>query len=194
MKPSGLNEGQRLSGQTWTEVTVHHVYVAFLCAEWHKLIVPTTLHDRQLIDQPDLSSYSENQRRAELLYSYRAPLLQRMPADTRLYEVRYLQEGHLDELLVIGRCGWDSPHDGNELLQVARRKLLPLRSQPQTWSAPILWGHTRQGPFTILEGNNRLVAFAGADPRPSLRRSVYAGLSGSLCFWHLPDPPPAAGV
>jgi len=181
----------RLADQSWAECSVHDVHLAFLRAEWHKISAQA---DRRLIDQPDLLSQTENQQRAAILYSYRAPLLQRVPQDTRWYKVSYLKEGHLDEVLVIGHCGWDSQQDRNDLLLVAQRKPIQLQTQPHTWTEPILWGHTQQGPFTILEGNNRLVAFAGVRPRLSLQLPVFIGLSPSRCLWHLPDPVPKASV
>ena len=51
-----------------------------------------------------------------------------------------------------------------------------------------MWGHDRGGPFTILEGNNRLIAYASTAPRPALEVSVFIGLSKSPCFWHRADP------
>ena len=177
----------RLENQSWRVVTVHAVHLAFARAEWHKL-PGATLAERHLIDSADLTNDAENERRRQLLYDRRAPLLQRVPADTTWYEVRHLQAGHLGELLVIGRCGWDAGADCNELSNVAKRRPLVLTTQPSQWNEPIFWGHSRTGPFTILEGNNRLVAYAATSTPPMIMVPVYVGLSPSLCFWHLPDP------
>jgi hypothetical protein len=114
--------------------------------------------------------------------------MERVPRDTAWYEVRYLEREHLGQLLVIGRCGWDDGADRNELLAVAKRRRLVLETPPDKWSAPILWGHRRTGPLTILEGNNRFVAYAATTAPPALWIPVYVGLSENRCVWHLPDP------
>ena len=177
-----------LSEQKWEPVSFSHPCLAFLRAEWDKIPAPTAAH-RSLIDHPDLTSNAENAQRLQLLRTRREPLLRRAPSDTAWFEVSYLRPNHLTELLVIGRCGWDSKTDANELLRVAARCSKPLATDPSAWTQPLLWGHTRQGPFTILEGNNRLVALAAAFPRPAFQLSVYVGLSAAPCLWHLLDLP-----
>ena len=130
--------------------------MAFLRAEWTKIGRPA---ERDLIDKANLSDEAQNRRRRELLYSRRAPLLHRVPSDTAWHEVRHLERVHLRQLLVIGgNCGWDDPGDRNELLLVAKRRKIALQTPPERWDEPILWGQTTGGPFTVLEGNNRLVA------------------------------------
>jgi len=172
----------------WTEVDLSHVHLSFLRAEWHKIPVANKDEFRQLLDAPHLSDRAENDLRIQLLNSLRKPLLQRIPGDTRWYEVRHLQESHLIELRVIGRCGWDDGADQNELDKVAKRKHNHLKENPLSWEAPILWGHNKSGPFTILEGNNRLTAYAAARHRPPMNIPIYIGLSDKPCFWHLSDP------
>ncbi len=74
----------------------------------------------------------------------------------------------------------------NELPKVAARKKLPLRVAPSSWERPILWGHDRNGPFTIIEGNNRLTAYA-ASGQSGLNIPAFIGLSTMRCVWHLSD-------
>ena len=176
-----------LSSQSWTGVSVDRMHLAFLRSDWDKLCFGGNEVSRSLIDEPDLSSPEQNLRRRDLLYSGRAQLLVKVPPDTQWYEVRYLCEPHLNELLVIGRCGWDSNRDGNQLLQVASRRNDELQGSPENWESPVLWGHSFAGPFTILEGNHRLVAYARSAPRPELKIVACIGLSPTKCFWHLPD-------
>jgi hypothetical protein len=100
-----------------------------------------------------------------MLCMIRAPFIGELRADTRWYEVDNLTDEDLPELHVVARCGWDDPsgQDKNELFKVAaRRKSELLRELPQSWKPIILWGHGKRGPFTIVEGNNRLVAHAGS--------------------------------
>ncbi len=171
----------------WKRVTVDVVHLAFLRAEWHKIPLARAT-PRSLIDTPTLTNPQENMRRRDLLYSRREPLMNRIPRDTAWHEVRYVERAHLSDLRVIGRCSWDSAQDRNELMAVAKRKPLILETPPEQWNEPILWGHSQAGPFTILEGNNRLVAYAGMNEPPDLKIQVYVGISRNRCYWHLRDP------
>jgi len=182
-----------LDGQQWTSVPFAPACLAFLQAEWDK-IPAAAATNRSLIDHPDLNSGVQNQHRLELLRTRRQPLLEQIPTNTSWFEVRYLTAEHVHQLLVIGRCGWDSPSDSNELARVAQRCSKLLATDPSKWAHPLLWGHSREGPFTILEGNNRLVALAGTVPRLDFTLPVYVGLSTMPCLWHLPDPFPVAGA
>ncbi len=178
-----------LATQNWKEVTINHVIHAFLQGEFDdciKCFGPLASGNRALIDNPDFTNESQNSKRT-MLISFRAPLLLRIPCSTTWYKVCSLEEFHLDELLVIGRCGWDDNNDRNEILNVARRKKLMINSYPSEWSTPILWGHAKEGPFTIIDGNHRLVAYAYLNQRPKISIPVYVGLSDDLCVWHLPD-------
>jgi hypothetical protein len=177
----------RLCDQQWKPVSFDEVRLAFLRAEWDRWL-PSQL--RWLIDEADLGNATENRVRLGLLDLCRGPLLQHVPTSTEWYVVRCLETHHLPELLVIGRCGWDDERDRNELAAVARRKPLGLKKPAAAWEALILWGHSKDGPFTILEGNNRLVAYASGSGQPPLGIPVYVGLSADHCHWHLHDPSP----
>lgn len=176
----------RLSDEQWAPVPIHAPLLAFLKAEWDKWVPITRWVDRRLISEPNISDASENHLRACLISAIRGPLLQHLPQDTQWFEVKWLRAEHLHELRVIGRCGWDDSNDKNELLKVAARRPQQLLSDVDSWDPPILWGHSKTGPFTILEGNNRLTAYA-ASSRMSLKLPCYVGLSMNPCFWHLAD-------
>jgi hypothetical protein len=171
------------------KVTIDHMHLAFLTAEFRE-IRGTVPGDADLIATPDLDDTAQNHRRRELLYSRRGPLLERIPESTEWFEVENLERWHLHQLRAIDHRYWNSPGvDDNELLKVARRMRITLLLQPHEWAAPILWGHTRVGPLTVLEGNNRLVAYAGVRNQVHLGVRVYVGLSGEPCCWHVPDRP-----
>ncbi len=190
----------QLKTQKWRRVGVHEVYAAFLKAEWDRIPLRKNW-PRTLVTHPNLQDHRENYVRSMLLRGHRGPLLGEVPSDTIWHQVDSLTERHLPELRVIGRCGWDSPADKNELPQVAARKPLPLRQEPRQWEPIILWGHQKSGPFTILEGNHRLTAYASTSGAPPFSLPVFVGLSPSLCAFHLadtvvifespPSPPPA---
>lgn len=176
-----------LKDQTWNRVSVHRVVLDFIRGEPHywRPKLPESLH--HVVHEPDLDSGAENAVRWRLLHSYRRYLIGEIPPDTEWYEVRHLEDDHLAELLVIARCGFfDGPPF--DLRAVSERKGLSLQAPPDEWLPPILWGHGETGPFTILEGNNRLTAYARA-PTGSLRIPAYVGISAMPCFWHALDPP-----
>ena len=180
-----VDGGPQLRDASWRPVSIDAVHLAFLRAEWLKIDRPEEHH---LVDKANLSSESQNERRRELLYGRRAPLVSNVPGDTAWHDVRHLEREHLRQLLVIGgNCGWDDRADRNEPLRVANRRNIALQDSPERWDEPILWGHTTDGPFTILEGNNRLVAYTGMRDPPPLKIAVYAGLSPPRCVWHRTD-------
>jgi hypothetical protein len=179
-----------LIGMRWRRVTVHEVVAAFLRSERYKFtMVP--LDVLALIDHPNIVDPSQNHARLRYLASIRRQLLGEIPPDTRWYKVWTLIDAELPEIYVIGRCGFDDPYgrDRNELQRVASRRPEPMNSQPSTWGTPILWGHDRTGPFTIIEGNHRLIAYASQGQKSGLSVPVFVGLSNTPCFWHIFDAP-----
>lgn len=186
--------GARLSAERWHPVSNAEACLAFIQAEWDKEAERTAWYDRVLIDSPNLDDPAENAIRRLILGTWRAPLLDRIPTDTEWFRVEVLREGHLDQVYVIGSDDWRDPADHNELLKVGRRRGKSLDKVPAEWHPPLLWGHTREGPFTILEGNNRLVNYAGSSMRPPLEIPCFIGLSPSACVWHEPDRPFPAGA
>jgi hypothetical protein len=181
-----------LADMVWTETSVHNVVSEFLRAERDSRF---NFHPPWLglIDNPSLNDPLQNHQRLRLLYIVRGMFMVEIPPDTRWYEVQSLTEDQLGELYVSARHTerWDQA--GNKLDQVAKAVQVPLKSAPDTWGRIILWGHDRKGPFSIMEGNHRMLAYAQAKPRPPLKAPVYVGLSPSYCFWHHSDPPLSLG-
>lgn len=177
-----------LCDENWTDSAIHRMFLEYLRAErrnYDPKISP-------LLDQPDLHDAAANHMRMHLIYGTRRQLLGEIPPDTRWHVVEHLRDEHLDELRVIGRCGWDDDADGNEVAKVANRKDAQiLKTKPEDWACPILWGHSEEGPFTILEGNNRLMAYSRQEEQTGFAVSALVGLSPSLCYWHRPDQPPS---
>jgi len=87
---------------------------------------------------------------------------------------------------VVNYQHWNDPADKNELALVAVRKPLQLKALPASWEQCILWGHDKKGPFTIIEGNNRLIAYK-ASAQTGLNIPVLVGLSPTRCIWHILD-------
>ena len=176
-----------LASMLWTRVTVHETVAEFLRGERHRFVDAASPAEMVLIDSPNLDDPQANHMRLRYLHLSRCHLIGEIPPDTRWYEVRHLTDKELSELHVIARCGWDDPSDKNELLRVASRRPKALTSQPTSWARPILWGHEEAGPFTIIEGNNRLTAYASQGQQRGLMIPALVGLSPTPCFFHVFD-------
>jgi hypothetical protein len=179
-----------LREKTWTRVSMHEVVLAWLRAERGKGNLAALLQARPdlltLLDHGNLNDPDENRKRLRLLYLNRNLFVIEIPPDTNWYEVESLTDVDLAELHAVNHPDWTASSDQNELLSVARRKRLVLRDPPSDWNTPILWGHDKTGPFTILEGNNRLAAYA-ASGRSGLDIHVFVGLSPMRCIFHIHD-------
>jgi len=178
-----------LANQAWPSVSVHEVVAALVRAEREKVVPLLPPQLLTVVDHPNTADASENHLRLRVLYYFRLMMLAEVPPDTEWYRLAHLVDGDLASLLVIGRCGMDGQDDQNELTKAALRlPPQPLRVPPSQWDPPILWGHDKGGPFTILEGNHRLMAYLTGPTPHGLDVPVFVGLSPTPCFWHLPDP------
>lgn len=139
-----------------------------------------------LLDNSDSNNAEENRMRLRLLYRARNLFVLEIPPDTKWFDVRNLKHEHLGELYAVNHASWTDQSDRNELHKVAARKGKVMQKLPSQWEPPILWGHTCSGPFTILEGNNRLTAYA-ASGQADLNVPAFVGLSPLKCLWHAPD-------
>ena len=184
-----------LAAMRWTRVSIHKVVLAWLRAERETHVAKAlvafpepvwSLGLSNLLDRPNLNDPDENRARLRLLYMIRNLFLVEIPPDTEWHEVHTLTHTELPELRTVNYQHWNDPNDKNELPKVAARKKLPLRVAPSSWERPILWGHDRNGPFTIIEGNNRLTAYA-ASGQSGLNIPAFIGLSTMRCVWHLSD-------
>jgi hypothetical protein len=182
-----MTDQRFLAAETWTPCSVHEVVFSHLRSEWAKYPNVSAFWDRQLItDAADLSSPLENNIRATMLMTIRAGLLLQIPADTVWLRVQHLRGPHLRQLHAVNHGDWIAPGDMNELEAVAVRATQPCYEPTEAWE-PILWGHDRRGPFTILEGNHRLTALMRSPSRHDVELVAYVGLSPSPCGWHRLD-------
>lgn len=181
-------ERPELVNEHWKLCARERVVLAFLRAEWDKWPLLMMLGDRGIVDNPDLKDPVQNNTRASLLWHVRAPLLELIPADTCWFEVKNFSRAHCWQLHAINFPDWNSPDDMNELEKVAIRKPEPLRVPVNEWASPILWGHSKSGPFTVLEGNHRMCALASqVTSCDECAAPVFIGISTELCRWHHPD-------
>lgn len=169
--------------EAWESAEYDDVILAFLLAEAsklddHKIVLSD--YERRCIEQPDRKNPGERAIRRELLFSRleRGAIMGNLPPDTTWNEVHSLRAHQLDErIFVIFDVQW---------LNLQTRRPINFRDPTDKWPHPILWGHGREGPFTILEGNTRLTRAAAYHSR-DFAIPVYVGLSRSSCQWHTPD-------
>lgn len=183
------DEGLNLFGH-WPEVSANEVTWAFLCSEFDQRVEPgyrarLLAAFPGIVNRPNFNDPHENLNRHLALQSIRSGLLHWLPLSTRWSKTR-LKHTQVDRLRVFGRSGLDGPHDRNEVTQVAARVDWTLTAPPSQWKPVVLWGHDRRGPFTILEGNHRIVSAVRSGVAFDIE--VYVGLSSDFCYWHLPDP------
>ena len=178
----------------WSPVSMHKVILMAACGAPHlcrKEFIALAMAVwspglSNLLDHADLNDPEENRARLRLFYIIRNIFFVEIPPDTAWYEVHSLTDQELAELHVVNHSAWTDPKDKNELAKVAARKNIRLQALPPNWERPILWGHDRAGPFTIVEGNNRPTAYA-ASGRSALNIPVFVGLSPIACHWHILD-------
>jgi hypothetical protein len=190
--PAG--EIMTLDDMQWERVSFHRVILAWVRAErdeYAKFFAqlgadfwPAGFD--ALLDDAGVDSDEANRARLRLFYQPRLVFLVEIPPDTVWYKVHNLRHTQLNELRTVNYGDWKNPAEKNELLKVAARKNLDYKKPWNEWEPPILWGHDSKGPFTIIEGNNRLTGYAGSR-HTDLDIPVFVGLSPTSCHWHIID-------
>jgi len=182
-----------LAAMVWAEISIHQLISEYLRndrSELDKLLRTHHLDPRpwlSIIDNPQLNDTFENHKRLRLFYLKSGLFWVEIPPDTKWYEVQNLTDNELDKLYISARHNQQWASAGYQLETVAVAEKLPLTSPPVAWGRIILWGHDKIGPFSIIEGNHRLLAYK-YNPPPPLNIPVYIGLSPSYCRWHHADP------
>jgi hypothetical protein len=126
--------------------------------------------------------------RRALLGLIRFGLFHHVPPTTQWFSVT-LDGSNLDELRVAARCGWDAASDRNELRRVAERcERIETIESPEYWKPIVIWAHDPNGPFVILEGTHRMLAYAMRPDLSGTTIKAFAGLSPDICNWHPLDP------
>lgn len=158
---------------TLKKVEVHHEY---LVTEWYK---PHFRQFDSVIKDPNmlnLDNKADIDLMETVLRSHRSPILDRLPKDI-LWNRAELEENDFENLLVIRESGWVNTFGPNRNLrdvagQVARSNFevggvnIPLihdirraiGSHPFKERIFVI-SNNDSGPFTVLEGNHRAVAF-----------------------------------
>ena len=188
-------------------VTEDEVIAEFLRNDFHS----PEFRDYQLamsriVMTPDLSDAAENAKRRALFLIRHGSLWRELPQKTEWFEVQ-IQEADLHQIRVFPRAQWRklARREDFSILHIRRclasdrcfelaeesflSKMRNVRhwiEQDITPGAVLLIGVSESGPFTILDGNHRLVAATLARPEAMKRFRFYCGLSPQMprCCWY----------
>ena len=158
---------------------------------------------RALVTTPNLSDSNENAKRRALLFIRHDALWRELPQSTEWFEVE-VRTADLRRIRVFPRAQWRKLARGDfALLEIARcvasnrhlaeeaffSKIGDLRrwlEQDTDAGAVLLIGLNKSGPFTILDGNHRLVAATLTSPQTVRRFRFFCGLSPRMaeCCWY----------
>jgi O-antigen/teichoic acid export membrane protein len=155
-----------------------------------------------IVESPNFDDANENAKRRALLFLRHFSLWKELPSDTEWFEVE-LKEGELDRVQVFPRAHWRKIARGNFVItSVVERlqawhyksdspflaKISALRSRlteetPMPGSV-VLIGLNESEPFTVIDGNHRMVA-ALLEKRVHRLRFL-CGLSSKMsnCCWY----------
>jgi len=166
-------------------VTYNQMIHAWLKSESFRLIEHRIPYDKKLIDTPDFNSIEENTQRRQLMFC-RNPILNGIPSDTEcaMFEVGkkdikniyiipcrnwFLDTGKTFELQtafedILHNRGYQDGNGNNQVFD----NLNKVNQIIQYWKINldvekdeklIIVGNTEEGPFTIIDGTHRAIAF-----------------------------------
>ena len=157
-----------------------------------------------LVDAPDLQNEEENRVRRALLFLRHGALWRELPKTTEWFEAE-IRSADLHRIRVFPRAHWRKLALGDfTITQVVQRivaegyhdegfraKIEDLRNHLEYDStavagAVLLIGESESGPFTVLDGNHRLLAAMLATPEAVDRLRFFCGLSPDMaqCCWY----------
>lgn len=159
----------------------------------------------RLVIAPDLNSAAENERRRALLFIRHGALWRELPKETAWYEVE-IGSADLHRIRVFPRAHWRKlamgdfdittiatrlagPHDRALAPELFRAKIQDLQAHLQKGTVAgtvLLIGLNESGPFTVLDGNHRLLAAILTSPQSVGRFHFFCGLSPQMaqCCWY----------
>jgi len=158
---------------------------------------------KQIVNTPNLADRGENALRRALLFIRHGSLWRELPKDTEWYEVE-IRSSDLARIRAFPRAQWRKLAKGDfSLPKVVRcigeqpgycdaaflAKIQALRGrlkQEDCIGAVLLIGVTASGPFTLLDGNHRMVAAMLSEPAAFDKLRFYCALSPRMveCCWY----------
>lgn len=163
----------------------------------------------RVVNAPNLDDPKENELRRLLLDIRHGSLWRELPASTKWFAVE-INESNLHRLRVFPRAQWrklatgdfgisqvlnkiQEEHDRGKATGSFHEKIDDLQSKLEkdmVGGAILLIGSSESGPFTILDGNHRLVASTLRSPADLARFRFYCGISSKMdqCCWYHTNP------
>jgi O-antigen/teichoic acid export membrane protein len=160
---------------------------------------------RELVMKPRLDDAGENAKRRALLFIRHLPLWRELPKGTEWFEVE-IRPADLSQIRVFPRALWRKLARGNftitavaERIRTCRTRDLALKAflakiaSLRDWlrkdtepGAVLLIGLNESEPFTILDGNHRLVAATLSSAEAMQKLRFLCGLSPRMteCCWY----------
>jgi O-antigen/teichoic acid export membrane protein len=160
---------------------------------------------RELVMKPRLDNARENAKRRALLFIRHLPLWRELPKGTEWFEAE-VRPADLAQIRVFPRAHWRKLARGNFAItevgerirtyrgrDVAVRAFLAKIASLRDWlsretppGAVLLIGLNESEPFTILDGNHRLVAATLSSPEAMQKLRFLCGLSPKMteCCWY----------
>lgn len=186
-------------------VSEDEVIAEFLKSDFHR---PEFEEYKQIlgdiVTRPNLLDASENAKRRALLFTRHLSLWHEIPSETQWYEVE-VNACDISQIRAFPRAQWRRLARGNFAITKiaqslgAQRAALPepfiakidaigqrLSQGPIGFGAVILIGMTESDPFTVLDGNHRLVAALHTSPENITKLRFMCGLSSRMteCCWY----------
>jgi len=160
---------------------------------------------RELVMKPRLDDASENAKRRALLFIRHLPLWRELPRGTEWFEVE-VKPADLGQIRVFPRAVWRKLARGNFVITTVAERIRTYRGRDisvraflskiaslRDWisrdtppGAVLLIGINESEPFTILDGNHRLVAATLTSPEAVQKLRFLCGLSPRMteCCWY----------
>lgn len=154
-------------------ITIHEFRLEWLRSEWkEEWNEPGKPPDRNLIDNPDLNSTTENNKRASLLTIglHRGQIIYNMPSIKDVQRIA-IEPSDLQKLYLVSSTEWNTRTGGNYRLTDTTRTLKPGSDTDVKVTAIlnklgdklageviILVATNRLGPYSIIDGNHRAIA------------------------------------
>ena len=160
---------------------------------------------RDLVMKPRLDDAGENAKRRALLFIRHLPLWRELPRGTEWFEVD-VKPADLGQIRVFPRAVWRKLARGNFTITTVMERIRTYRGRDisvraflskiasvRDWisrdtppGAVLLIGINESEPFTILDGNHRLVAATLTSPEAMQKLRFLCGLSPKMteCCWY----------
>ncbi len=195
------------------ETSYDEMIHAWLKSESFRIKEHGVIIDQGLISHPDLSSYSENEKRKECM-AHRGPILNEIPDDA-CWKLVEINKSDIDKLYIIpifdwfldtGKTfklydalkfiapnrGYKGPQGNNQAIdhfnEVNRKiEYWKHNQESQQEEKVIMIGKSDNGPFTIIDGTHRAIAFDRVNYYPW---QALIGISKSMisCKWYIESP------